>query len=243
MRPQGPEARRRPWVVPRPQLEDPGARSFRLQPRSAARSIEHALHELMAPSAPFAAALAIAIASCGGGGSSEARGGQASSAASVVVNVHDPPPAAAGSSVFFTIRGITLAPEANGRLVHLHGKVNDTEFDYPSVAGAWWAQVGPSMSLRTIQVPLRDDGFYYVSFSLDMKREGDAGAAAHAESDTANDGLLRIDAPVQASSQQAVPIHSLPFSGDYALYVIDPASQLRFANVIATVHYSMSAQP
>ena len=95
--------------------------------------------------------------------------------------------------------------------------VNDTRFQYPSLAGISWLKVGPAMSSQRFALPKADR--YEIRFEMSLKP---------------SDGSVK-----QLVSQQQVLITKLPHAGDYNLHF--KQGRTRDAGVSATVRFSLEA--
>jgi hypothetical protein len=131
--------------------------------------------------------------------------------------------------IYLRIKGVQVFPEADGTYVHVRAKVNGIVYDYPSVGGVNWMEVGPSMGGKIIEIPAATS--YRISFELQMKNGPAFGG---------RESFKRVteSAPQNYSSNIATPVTTLPFSENYNLYKVD--GDRRGAAVGAHISYELS---
>jgi hypothetical protein len=125
----------------------------------------------------------------------------------------------AGAQVFMRVSGVRLFPDNPDADVQISIFVNNTEYVFPSVGGAQWMKVGPSMSEKIIPIPAADT--YYTRFEMRIR-----------------DGST-LEASRQVS-QNIAPIHKVPYAEKYRLYPL--VNDTRGAGVSAEISYSLYAQ-
>jgi hypothetical protein len=82
----------------------------------------------------------------------------------------DAPDAAPTGDVALRITGVTLFPHDSDAEVQVFAYVNDTRFQYPSLAGVSWLKVGPAMSSQRFTLPKA--ARYEIRFEMNLKTPG-----------------------------------------------------------------------
>ena len=120
-----------------------------------------------------------------------------------------------GSTVL-SIQGVKLFPATEGDLVQVQALVNGTIFQYPSLAGISWLEVGPDMPTQVFQLPRSER--YEVRFEVLKK---------------ANLGQTK-----KMVSQSVVTVAETPASGEYNVYPID--GNIHATRISGAVEYSVT---
>ena len=135
------------------------------------------------------------------------------------------PAAQAPTEVWLKIKQVEVFDQRlRQACVRVTAKVNDNEFEYPSVGAAHWVQVGPDMSPGLFRLPSRDA--YTITFAMV--------AIANAQ-DESNEA--------QFTSQEAVRLHKdqLPHSGKYPLHRLTASPEA--SSIAAEILFDISTRP
>ena len=122
-----------------------------------------------------------------------------------------------GQLYWLTVDGIELFPANPQAEVQVQIDVNGTVFQYPSVGGVEWMNVGPAMSPQRFRLPPIGAGY---DVRLEM---------------TVREGSL----VTRLASQSVESVSVLPFKSTYQLHQV--SGMTRAAGVAATVTYSVAA--
>jgi hypothetical protein len=123
---------------------------------------------------------------------------------------------ASGEPLWLSIDGVDLFGKIDSGKVKVTAKVNGIEYQYPSLEGIEWMEVGPTMSSQQFRVP-RANGGYNIRFTMVVRHEG-------------ND--------IKMVSQRTEHFNTAPFNGRYRLYRIGEENT-RGATVEAEIEYSV----
>lgn len=107
----------------------------------------------------------------------------------------------------------------SGGHIRVTAIVNQNEYDYPSLAGVEWLEVGPQMSSQQFKIPTRDEG-YEVRFSMRLKN---------------GEEIIKLE------SQETLHIQDLPNEGGFNLHKVNEG--VRSASVSARVNYKLTTDP
>ena len=122
---------------------------------------------------------------------------------------------ASGEPLWLSIDGVDLFGRMDRGKVKVTAKVNGIEYQYPSLEGVEWMEVGPTMSSQQFRIPRAKDG-YNVRFSMLVRLEG-------------ND--------IKMVSQRTEHFNTAPFKGRYRLHRLGKENT-RAATVEAEIAYS-----
>ena len=139
-------------------------------------------------------------------------------------------PAVSRADNWLVIEGMGFYAARPGAQVRVMANVNGTEYEYPSVGGIKWLEVGPGMSAQKYRLPPTDN-HYVIRFEADVRVPGTDG-----EPDTMGK-LTSV-----AEDIVAVP-GDIPFSGQYVLHTLDPVHMARSAGANAVISYRITNAP
>lgn len=120
------------------------------------------------------------------------------------------------------IERVELFPHSDSASVQVNAIVNGTRFTYPSIGGAEWLQIAPSMAGQIFRLPKADH--YEIRFEM-LKRE---------------QGIIE---ETKLLSQETITFSEGSAEGRYGLHVFDSTSKTRSGQTSAEIIYSIhSAQ-
>jgi hypothetical protein len=130
---------------------------------------------------------------------------------------------ASGTEAWLIIKGVEVFGRYPGAQVKAAAMVNDTRYLYPSVGGAEWLGVGPTMAPQQFKLPRPGPNGYEIRFEM-LLREADV-----------------LHRTRSFTSVKSVFVKTLPFDDDYEVHLLEEG--VRGPGVEGRVRFSVTTDP